>query len=106
MNLSDIAMLQLSLYYQQNQQKSDHKPNAKYQFDRKKWNTIKHKNLLSRIKMDKEIQTFADIEIEKNKKKKKKGKITAIRFYFFQKIYILRKYQYLKRFILGKKTIK
>ena len=42
--------------------------------------------------MDKEIQTFTDIEIEKKKKKKKKGKITAIRFYFFQKIYILRKY--------------
>ena len=66
MNLSDIAMLQLSLYYQQNQQKSDHKPNAKYRFDRKKWNTIKHKNLLSRIKMDKYIQ------IEKKKKKKKR----------------------------------
>ena len=52
----------------------------------KTWNTIKHKNLLSRIKMDKEIQTFADIEIEKKKKKKKKKeKITAIRFHLFKR---------------------
>ena len=35
--------------------------------------------------MDKEIQTFADIEIEKKKKKKKKEKITAIRFYLFKR---------------------
>ena len=32
----------------------------------KKWKIIKHKNLLSHIKMDKEILTFGDIEIEKN----------------------------------------
>ena len=31
----------------------------------KKLNIIKHKNLLSRIKMGKEILTFGDIEIEK-----------------------------------------
>ena len=31
----------------------------------KKWNIIKHKNLLSRIKMGEEILTFGDIEIEK-----------------------------------------
>ena len=30
-------------------------------------NIIKHKNLLSHIKMGKEILTFGDIEIEKNK---------------------------------------
>ena len=33
----------------------------------KKWNIIKHKNLLSYIKMGKEILMFQDIEIEKNK---------------------------------------
>ena len=34
---------------------------------RKKQNIIKHKNLLLRTKMVKEILTFSDIEIEKNK---------------------------------------
>ena len=33
---------------------------------KKKWNIIKHKRLLSRIKMGKEILTFGDIEIEKD----------------------------------------
>ena len=33
----------------------------------KKWNILKHKNLLSNIKMSKEILTFGDNEIEKNK---------------------------------------
>ena len=33
----------------------------------KKWNIIKHKNLLSRIKMGKDTLTFGDIEIDKNK---------------------------------------
>ena len=33
----------------------------------KKQNIIKHKNLLSNIKMDKKISTFGDIEFEKNK---------------------------------------
>ena len=33
----------------------------------KKWNTIKHKNSLSRIKMVKQILTSGDIEITKNK---------------------------------------
>ena len=32
----------------------------------KKWNNMKHKNLLSNIKLGKEILTFAYIEIEKN----------------------------------------
>ena len=40
---------------------------AKYQFDRKKRNIIKQKNLLSHIKMYKEILTFGDIEVEKKK---------------------------------------
>ena len=34
----------------------------------KKWNIIKHKNLLSHIKNSKEILTFGDIEIKKKKK--------------------------------------
>ena len=29
------------------------------------WNIIQHKNLLSHMKMDKEILTFGDTEIEK-----------------------------------------
>ena len=33
----------------------------------KKWNIIKYKNSLSRIKMSKEILTFGNIEIEKNR---------------------------------------
>ena len=32
----------------------------------KKWNIIKHKNLLSHIKMGKDILTFGDVEIKKN----------------------------------------
>ena len=33
----------------------------------KKGNTIKHKNLLSHIKICKEVTTFGDIEVEKRK---------------------------------------
>ena len=36
-------------------------------FDQKKRNILKHKNLLSHIRMSKEVLTFSDIEIEKNK---------------------------------------
>ena len=43
-----------------------HKVDAKCRFDRKKCN-VKHENLLSLIKMGKEILTFGNIEIEKNK---------------------------------------
>ena len=46
----------------------DHNLNEKYWFDWKKWNIIKHKSLLSLIKMGKEILMFGDIEIEKKKK--------------------------------------
>ena len=46
--------------------KVGHKRNAKYWFDWNKWNTIKRKNLLSHIKMGKEILTIGDIEIEKH----------------------------------------
>ena len=42
-----------------------HKYNSKDRFDRKKRKTIKHKDLLSHIKIGKEILTFDDIEIEK-----------------------------------------
>ena len=42
----------------------------------KKQNIIKHKNVLPRIKMSKEVLTFRDIEIEKKK-------ITAIRHLLF-----------------------
>ena len=36
-------------------------------FQRKKWNIIKHKRLLSHIKMVKEILTFCNIKIKKHK---------------------------------------
>ena len=39
--------------------------NARYRIDQKKRSSIKHKNLLSHIKMDKEIVTFCVIEIKK-----------------------------------------
>ena len=42
------------------------KLNEKYQLDRNKRNIVKHKNLLSHIKMGKNILTFSDIEIERN----------------------------------------
>ena len=44
-----------------------YKRNAKCQFDWKNWKIIKHKNLLSNTKIDKEILTFGDIEIGNNK---------------------------------------
>ena len=44
-----------------------YKLNAKYWFDWRKQNIIKHKNLLSHIKMSKEVLTLRDIEIWKNK---------------------------------------
>ena len=40
---------------------------AEYRFDQKKWNIIKHKNLWSHIKMNKEILTFGDIDVEEDK---------------------------------------
>ena len=43
------------------------KVNTEYQFDRKKENIIKHKNLLSHVKIGREILTFRDIELEKTK---------------------------------------
>ena len=42
-----------------------HKLNAKCLFDGTKQNIKKHQKLLSHIKMEKEILTFGDIEIEK-----------------------------------------
>ena len=42
----------------------------------KKWNIIEHRNLLSHIKMGKEILTLGDIEAEKKK-------FTAMKFIFF-----------------------
>ena len=68
MNLSDIAALNIK--------GSDYhciislvsKNEAMKQFwDRKNWNIIKHKNLLSRIKIGKNILTFGNFENEKNK---------------------------------------
>ena len=47
--------------------KNENAINAKGWFDWKQWNIIKHKNLLTRIKMGKKILTFQDLEIEKKK---------------------------------------
>ena len=52
-------------------------------FDRKEHSIIKHKDLLSNIKMGKEILTFDDIENEKNFKTEF---CTATRLPFFKKI--------------------
>ena len=51
------------------------KVDAKYRLDRKKRNIIKHKNLLSHIRMGKEIVMFDDIENDKNKFYRHKSRI-------------------------------
>ena len=56
-----------------------HKFNAKHRFDQRKQNIIKHKHLLSYIKMGKENLMFGDVEIEKNTPKK----FTAMKVLFF-----------------------
>ena len=61
---------------------------------------MKYENLFSNIKMGKEILTFGDIEI------KKFENFTAMKVYFFQKMQILKTYQYLTRFFLVKKKYK
>ena len=43
------------------------KINVKYWFEWKKWYIIRQKKLFLQIKIDKEIITFGDIEIEKHK---------------------------------------
>ena len=59
---------------------------------------IKHKKLFSYIKMDKEISTSGNIEIEKNK-------VYRHKTYIFGEMQIFKKYQYLTRFHLVKKAI-
>ena len=69
MNLSVIAILYIkgSDYYFIIRliSKNGNKLNAKCWFDRKNSNIIKYKNLLTYIKMGREILMFGDIEIEK-----------------------------------------
>ena len=71
---------------------------GKYRFDGKKRNTIKHKNLLSRIKMGKEILTFVYIEIERKK-------ITAVRLQFFLKDVDIEKVLVSKKISFGEKKL-
>ena len=86
-NLSDIAILNIKRAdycciisgISKNEAIYLIKISAKCRFDQKTRNTIKHKNLLSRIKMGKEILTFHVIEIEKNKFYRNKTPI----FFFF-----------------------
>ena len=44
-----------------------HQLNAKYRFDQKKWNIIKHKSLSSHARRREKSLTFGDTEIEENK---------------------------------------
>ena len=57
----------LLLYYWPDSQKWRNKINVKYWFEWKKWYIIRQKKLFLQIKIDKEIITFGDIEIEKHK---------------------------------------
>ena len=72
MNLSDIAILNIKGSDYRSiicliSKKWGHRRNAKCWFDWKKRIIIKHKNLFSHIKMDKEILAFDNIEIETDK---------------------------------------
>ena len=46
MNLSDIAILNIKSTVLAELPKVGHELNAKYQFEGKKWNILKHENLL------------------------------------------------------------
>ena len=68
MNICDIAILNIKGFdyrYIISLISKNEVINARCWFDRKKWNVIKHKNLLSHIKMGENILTFGDTEIEK-----------------------------------------
>ena len=80
----------LLLYYQWNQQKRCHKLTAKCQFDRKKESIIKHKNLLSHIKLGKKDLTFGDVEIEKYKFYRHKS-LVSLRQVNIEKILVFNK---------------
>ena len=72
MNLNDIAIPKIHgvfyCYITNEISKSEsHTFHAKRWFDWKKWNIMKHKHLLSHIKMGEEIRTFTYTEIEKLK---------------------------------------
>ena len=78
MSLGDIAILNIKgpdycCFISLITKKWGHKPNAKYRFNQKTLSILKDKNLLSHIKMGKEILTFGYIETEK------KTNFTAIR---------------------------
>ena len=71
MSLSDIAILNITgSNYRciiSGINKNESLNLLQYQFDQKKRDTIKHKNLLSHMKMAKEILTFDNIEAERKK---------------------------------------
>ena len=69
MNLSDIAILNIKNgnYHCIISGISKSEAITLIENTEKKWNIMKHKNLLSSIKMGKDILTFGDIEIEKKK---------------------------------------
>ena len=67
-----------------------HKLNAKCLFDGTKQNIKKHQKLLSHIKMEKEILTFGDIEIEKNKFDRHKSLI-FLKDVYIEKVFVSNK---------------
>ena len=86
MNLSDIAILNIEsadycCFFRRISKKRGHKLNTKYLFDQKKWSFIKYKNLLSHIKMGKEVLILDDTVL-----KLKKINLTLIKILFFKKM--------------------
>ena len=67
-----LLIKDLSFVYEQ---RRSHKFIKKCWFDQKKRSIIKHKNLLSHIKVGREIITFGNAKV-------KKQNVTAIKFYF------------------------
>ena len=99
MNLSNIAILNIKGFdyrYIISLISKNEAINARCWFDRKKRNVIKHKNLLSHIKMGENILTFGDTEIEKNGFHRNKTPIPLRDIYWKR----------LTRFLLVKKNYK
>ena len=72
MNLRDIAVLNIKgpdycCVISLITKSWGHKLNAKYRFNQKTWSILKEKNLLSHIKICKEILTFSKLKLKKNK---------------------------------------
>ena len=82
-------------------QSESHKLNAKYQFDRKMWNTIKHKFSLSHIKMGNEI-------LKQELMQKSDYGQTKWMYFLIEKNYLLEKYNTIfdKSALISKKNFR